>query len=125
MWTNITHLLSGMHAYTERRCTVYVYALTKTHYNYNLVPSEQLCTTSLHCVLIFVDISEDSLHHKAFAITDCEKKKGPSLQMVKQLIKIQPCIIGNHSCTLTPLLLVIAFTVGANYPEELIIDFLL
>lgn len=71
-------------------------------------------------------ISADSLPHKAFAITDCGKNTGPSLQMVKQqLIKIQPCIIGNHSCTLTPLLLVIAYIVGANYPEVLVIDFLL
>lgn len=52
-------------------------------------------------------------------------KTGFMLQVVKQqIIKIWPRIIGNHSCTLTPSF-VIAFTVGANYPEELIIDFLL
>lgn len=53
-------------------------ALLGTHFNYNPVPPEQHSITALHLyhayLVICAVITEDSLPHKAFAITDCEKK---------------------------------------------------
>jgi len=42
--------------------------------------------------------------------------------LIQQLIKIQPAVVGNHISTHT-LLLIMVLSVGANYPEEVMIDF--
>lgn len=65
---------------------------------------------------------------KVLHFSNCELQENPidlaSWLLIQQLIKIQPAVVGNHISTHT-LLLIMVLSVGANYPEEVMIDFLL